>query len=220
MKIIAITPLLEAGGFTATPVWRRISTDVEQAIHAIRWPPEASNFTIFPESGRKHGKGNGVKPIKEAFVLKLTSLGWKPEQRYPRGGDKERKFWPGAFDAWLELAKEKLPPFVVEWETGNISSSHRALNKMAMALMAEHLSGGILVLPTRSLYKFLTDRVGNYREIEPYFPLWRSLKVRVGYLGVIAVEHDATSPKVPRIKKGTDGWALIKKGKGRPRRAF
>lgn len=159
-----------------------------------------------------------MKPIKEAFVLKLVSLGWKPEQRYPRKNDEERKFWPGAFDAWLELPEQGLAPFVVEWETGNISSSHRALNKMGMALMTGRISGGILVLPTRSLYKFLTDRVGNYREIEPYFPLWSSLKIDTGYLGVIAVEHDATSEKVPRIKKGTDGWALIRKGKGRPGR--
>ena len=218
MKIVEIATLIDAGRFTGTPVWRRISTDVKQAIDAIRWPPDASNFTIFPESGKKRGMGNGVKPIKEAFVLHLVSLGWKPEQRYPRGDDVERKYWPGAFDAWLDLTERSLPPFVVEWETGNISSSHRALNKMALALMARHLSGGILVLPTRSLYKFLTDRVGNYHELEPYFPLWRSLKVRVGYLGVIAVEHDATSPKVPRIKKGTDGWALIKKGRVQPRR--
>jgi hypothetical protein len=219
LRIVEIATLIDAGRFTGTPVWQRISRDVKQAIDAIRWPPEGPNFTIFPESGKKRGQGNGVKPIKDAFVLKLTSLGWKPEQRFPRGDDKERKFWPGAFDAWLELADEKLPPFVVEWETGNVSSSHRALNKMAMALMAGHLSGGILVLPTRSLYKFLTDRVGNYREVEPYFPLWKSLRVPVGYLGVIAVEHDATSPKVPRIKKGTDGWALLKKGGGRRRPA-
>lgn len=92
------------------------------------------------------------------------------------------------------------------------------MNKMAMALMAGALSGGLLVLPTRDLYKFLTDRVGNYRELEPYFGLWSSLPIESGCLGVVAVEHDATSPDVPRIKKGTDGWALVRKGKGRPGR--
>ncbi len=215
MKLVTITSLIDAGGFTQTPTWQRISSAVKEAIEAIRWPPDAPNFTIFPESGKKHGQGNGVKPIKEAFVLKLVSSGWKPEQRYPRGDDEERKFWPGAFDAWLDLTEQGLPPFVVEWETGNISSSHRALNKMGMCLMTGRISGGILVLPTRPLYNFLTDRVGNYREVEPYFPLWSSLAVHAGYLGVIAVEHDATSKKVPRIKKGTDGWALIKKGRAR-----
>jgi hypothetical protein len=67
----------------------------------------------------------------------------------------------------------------------------------------------VLILPTRALYRYLTDRVGNYREIEPYFPLWSALPVKEGYLGVIAVEHDATSGDVPRITKGTNGRALI-----------
>lgn len=208
---------MDAGEFTRTAAWERISGNIREAIEAIHWPVDASTFTIHPQSGKKRGQGNGVKPIKEAFVLKLLDLGWKPEQGYPREEDeKEKKFWPGAFDSWLDLSREGLRPFVVEWETGNISSSHRAMNKMAMGVMAGKLSGGILVLPTRALYAFLTDRVGNYRELEPYFPLWSSLRIDSGYLGVIAVEHDATSTDVPRIKKGTDGWALIRKGRGRP----
>ena len=87
------------------------------------------------------------------------------------------------------------------------------MNKMAMGLMAGKLSGGVLVLPTRALYSFLTDRVGNYRELEPYFELWSSLPIESGCLAVIAVEHDAVSTDVPRIKKGTDGWALTRKGR-------
>jgi len=209
--------LVDAAGFTRTPAWERVSSDVREAIQAIHWPPDSSIFTIHPQSGKKHGQGNGVKPIKEAFVLKLLDLGWKPEQGYPRGEDeKERKFWPGGFDAWLDLSGEGLPPFVAEWETGNISSSHRAMNKMAMGLMAGKLSGGVLVLPTRALYSFLTDRVGNYRELEPYFELWSSLPIESGCLAVIAVEHDAVSTDVSRIKKGTDGWALTRKVRGRP----
>ena len=65
------------------------------------------------------------------------------------------------------------------------------------------------MLPTRALYRYLTDRVGNYPEIAPYFPLWAALPVWNGYMGVVAVEHDAVSPDVPRITKGTDGLALL-----------
>jgi hypothetical protein len=98
--------------------------------------------------------------------------------------------------------------FGVEWETGNISSSHRAMNKMALAIINQVLVGGILILPTRGMYRYLTDRVGNFPELAPYFPLWRSLRVTKGFLAVVAVEHDAASKHVPRIPKGTNGRAL------------
>ncbi|MGA1841038.1 MAG: hypothetical protein ACMUIU_10470 [bacterium] len=41
--------------------------------------------------------------------------------------------------------------FCVEWETGNISSSHRAINKMALGIIRDILIGGILIVPTRNL---------------------------------------------------------------------
>jgi len=59
------------------------------------------------------------------------------------------------------------------------------------------------------MYRYLTDRVGNYPEIEPYFPLWRALRIEEGLLAVIAIEHDAVSKSVARIPKGTDGRALL-----------
>lgn len=182
--------------------------DLRVAIARIRWPPRSRSFTIFPQSGKKRGEGNGVKPIKDAFVASLVKAGWTPEHAYPKEEGADSPITPGAFDACLAF-KGGRPPFVAEWETGNISSSHRALNKMALAMMAGKISGGVLILPTRALYKFLTDRVGNIREIEPYFTLWKSLRVENDYLAVIAVEHDRTSEKVPRIRKGTDGRALI-----------
>lgn len=98
--------------------------------------------------------------------------------------------------------------FCVEWETGNVSSSHRAINKMALGILKKVLIGGALILPTREMYRYLTDRVGNYPEVEPYFALWKSLTVDEGLLAVIAIEHDAVGKSVPRIPKGTDGRAL------------
>lgn len=181
--------------------------DIKQAILAVRWPPGSEGFTIHDQSGKRRGEGSGVRPIKEAFVTYLLSRNWQPEQKFPkRERDVPR---PGAFDAWFDLGASGHKPFVVEWETGNISSSHRAMNKMCLGLLERHLSGGILVLPTRLLYRYITDRVGNFQELQPYFPLWRALPVSAGLLGVIAVEHDAASRDVPRIPKGTDGRALI-----------
>lgn len=100
-------------------------------------------------------------------------------------------------------------PFAMEWETGNISSSHRSLNKMALGIIQGTLAGGALVVPSRKLYTYLTDRVGNVRELEPYYPLWNHVLTCDGLLLVLVIEHDDESHSVPRIQKGTDGRALL-----------
>ena len=79
---------------------------------------------------------------------------------------------------------------------------------MALGMLRGVLAGGVLVLPTRNMYAFLTDRIGNYEELSPYFDLWKALSIDDGVLAIIAVEHDGTDPAVPRIRKGTDGRAL------------
>ncbi len=198
--------LIDAGGFAESPAFARIETDLRDAVDHVRWPPDAPDFTIVPEPGKKRDMGNGVTPIKNGFIALLRERGWKLEQRYSRKDESVAR--PGAFDAWLSLEDEGLPPFVAEWETGNISSSHRAMNKMALGLVEGRLSGGVLVLPTRRLYTYLTDRIGNVKELEPYFPLWSSLNVRQGFLGVIVIEHDRESWDVPRIPKTTAGRAI------------
>jgi hypothetical protein len=78
---------------------------------------------------------------------------------------------------------------------------------MALGVINGALAGGVLILPSRALYRFLTDRVGNYQELEPYFPVWRNLRIEHGYLAVIEIEHDYLDPMSPLIPKGTDGWA-------------
>lgn len=203
MKIVKVEYLIQAGAFPQSNEWKSIYRDIEEAIKSIVWPRGSRVFTIYPESGKKRGKGNGVKPIKEAFCLSLKKKGWALENPLPIAKRKQ----PGAIDATKELGNNLF--FAAEWETGNISSTHRALNKMALGIKKGILKGGILVLPTRDLYIYLTDRIGNFEEIEPYFDLWSSISCNDGVLAVIAVEHDATSRKVKRIKKGTDGRALI-----------
>ncbi|MGX4583042.1 hypothetical protein [Paenibacillus chitinolyticus] len=95
----------------------------------------------------------------------------------------------------------------IEWETGNISSSHRALNKMALLLLHGHIHGGVLVVPNRNMGKYLTDRIGNYEELRPYFGLWRSVPIISGHLQIIVIEHDGTDEKAPFLTKGNDGLA-------------
>ncbi|WP_434813158.1 hypothetical protein ACRV5I_00090 [Bacillus halotolerans] len=244
-----------------------------EAIKSLRMPENADGFYFNPDSksyfedGKKKG-GNGVKPIKNPFIDKLKSYGWKSEfpssasenkiskikvlknfgkstsliygkvvsvnrdeqiivytnrdgikQSYPVTIDFEAPVKdeelvgktvsmeiskPGALDACINVA-DKL--FVVEWETGNVSSSHRALNKMAVLLLDGHITGGVLIVPTRKMYPYLTDRIGNYEELVPYFNLWRNVNIEKGFLEIISIEHDGLRDDAPIIKKGKDGNA-------------
>ncbi|PTN34442.1 hypothetical protein [Desulfonatronum sp. SC1] len=201
MKIVRTEILIDAGGFSTSPEWQAIQEQLSNAIRSVEWPPGSGSFILHDESGKKRGQGSGVTPIKDACMLRLKDYGWSLETPVDIAAVRR----PGKMDATLPVG-ERL--FCVEWETGNISSSHRAVNKMALGLLKGALVGGALVVPSRKMYKYLTDRIGNFQELEPYFPLWRSVPVRNGVLAVIAIEHDGVSKDVPRIGKGTDGRAL------------
>jgi hypothetical protein len=62
--------------------------------------------------------------------------------------------------------------FALEWETGNVSSSHRSLNKLVLGIQRGLLVGGALIVPTKHMYRYLTDRVGNYEELAPFFDFY------------------------------------------------
>ena len=202
MKIIHTETLIETGQFPRSEDWQRIQCDIRAGIAAVQWPPKSGSCTIFPESGKKSGQGNGVKPIKNAMMLHLSNARWLLEEPL----DLATVTRPGNLDA---VYYTDHGPFALEWETGNISSSHRALNKMALGLLKRKLIGGVLVVPSRAMYKYLTDRIGNWAELKPYLDLWKSVPCANGVLQIIVVEHDAISKDVPRITKGTDGRALL-----------
>jgi hypothetical protein len=201
MKVIHVETLISRGSFPSSGTWESIREKVLSAIRAVDWPLGSGAFTIFPESGKKRRAGNGVKPIKNGLMTRLADMGWKLEQRLALAARKQ----PGKVDAILQTDEG---PVAVEWETGNISSSHRALNKMAVGMLHGALVAGLLVVPSRVLYQYLTDRVGNWDELVPYLDLWKAVQCKNGVLEVVVVEHDAESEDVPRIPKGTDGRAL------------
>ncbi|MBN1829588.1 MAG: hypothetical protein JW884_10660 [Deltaproteobacteria bacterium] len=202
MKVVQVERIIDAGIFSQSKDWQTIETQIFQAIKTIEWPKGSGSFTIRNESGKKRGQGSGVKPIKLACMETLKSYGWQLETPV----DIATMRRPGPMDATC-CVNDRL--FCLEWETGNISSSHRSLNKMALGILKKKLIGGALVVPTRKMYQYLTDRIGNLQEIEPYFPLWKALQIDEGLLVVIAIEHDAVSDVAPRISKGTDGRALM-----------
>jgi hypothetical protein len=177
--------------------------DIRLAIASVHWPLGSGSFTIRAESGKKRGMGNGVSPIRKAFINELCSpTGWQAEERL----DLAAIHRPGDVDAVLTMPSGK---FCVEWETGNISSCHRSLNKMALGLLKGKILAASVIVPSRELYPFLTDRIANYLELTPYLELWRSLDVQKGFLSIVVVEHDAVSETVERIPKGTDGRSSV-----------
>ena len=201
MKIVQIATLTSQGKFARSKTWRSIRDSILRAVREVDWPRGSGTFTIYAEAGKERGKGNGVKPIIQGLIDNLRSQGWEPEK--PLDIAVVRR--AGKLDAVLST---NYGPVALEWETGNISSSHRALNRMALGLLKGCLAAGVLIVPSRNLYRFLTDRIGNITELEPYFDLWRSIPCESGVLEIVVVEHDATSLKVPRIPKGTEGRSL------------
>lgn len=197
MKYIKEEILINKGRFTTSREYKRIRKDLIAAIKSVCWPSASNVFVINPQ---RHG--NGVVPIKKAFLAHLQKSGWNTEIKVDVEATTTT---PGKIDAVIMLSSGY---FAVEWETGNISSSHRALNKMAVGILSGKLVGGSLIIPTRKFYYYLTDRIGNYSELEPYFPVWRSINCSSGFLSVIAVEHNLIGTEVPLIPKGTDGRAL------------
>ncbi|HXM60259.1 MAG TPA: hypothetical protein VN950_05340 [Terriglobales bacterium] len=173
---------------------------------------------------------NGVRPLRDAF-RSLMQTGWKCEEplkldayfrtlRANPGGGRILKYTSfeepseplheslGNFDFWICSGKGFKT--VVEWETGNISSSHRSLNKMCLALLGGLVDAAVLVVPSAKLYVHLTDRIGNVKELQPYFYFWNSVGqlVEHGLLAVAEVEYDAIFESkdlrdfIPRGKDG------------------
>jgi hypothetical protein len=182
---------------------------------------------------------NGVVPIRNQFFEQLSKSGWQTERpvglehnighpgavrsqasirlkEYPslRSYQLEDADWAnvfhqkvGDFDFYAELSGGLR--CVIEWETGNISSSHRSMNKLCLIMMAGLIEVGIVILPSRDLYTHLTDRIGNWMELSPYLALWQQIGQGIdrGLLAVTVVEQDELTddPTVPYIQQGSDG---------------
>ena len=130
MKIVGVEVLQNCGRYASSKEWRTTRAMLHDAVKRVSWPPGAKRFTIYPESGKKSGEGNGVKPIKNELMQELGEKGWKLEE--PLGVAILKR--PGKLDAVLYTS---YGPVALEWETGNISSSHRALNKNSHAIIPE-----------------------------------------------------------------------------------
>lgn len=211
MKILHETVLFDKGY-----VGKQITSQLDIVHKSIKNVTNSGNKFILYNGYSSKSKQpiknpNGVKPIKNNCIDYLTQNNWKAEVKLDLGNTIEK---PGAVDAVSPKIKNTNLPangqIGLEWETGNISSSHRSLNRLALGILHQKLAGGILLLPSRKMYHYLTDRIGNYEELEPYFPIWQligeSSQISSGYLSVIEFEYDELSSDINyRIPKGNDG---------------
>ena len=186
--------------------------EIKKSIEQVANPVHNSNskFLLFNGEYRKLRKHqNGVKPIKNTCIDNLVKHNWNKEYSLDLGNTIHR---PGPIDA-VSPSSSNLPNngFIgFEWETGNISSSHRSLNRLTLGILNKKILGGVLALPSSQMSKYLTDRVGNFEELEPYFPIWKNANynIDIGYLSVIEFQHDASSDKIDlRIGKGSEGFS-------------
>ena len=201
MKIVEKEDVISSGAFHKSKTWRRACAEVEDAISCVDRPHGSGTFAINP---KKHG--NGVKPIKVPCTLRLRELGWRVEALPPLASN---VLHPGDLDALVVRDGHYI---AFEWETGNISSSHRALNKLVLGLIHRAVIGCFLVVPSRALYPYLTERIGNMTELRAYLPLWHaaSAKVTDAALRIYVVEQDRIDEGVSTIPKGSDGNALVR----------
>ena len=146
---------------------------------------------------------NGVVPVKErCYQILEDEYGWYREKPLSYFHDDAQK--GGPIDVYKEFYQSDNALYAgLEFETGNISSAHRSMNKLRIGIAKEEIGIAFLMMPIKEMCFYLTDRVSNYEELEPYFLLLNNIPFVV--FGFDAEEY---SPDVPLLPKGKDGMSL------------
>ena len=238
MKWLRTLVIINRGNIVSSDDWKAVHNSYVRSIQSIDFPKGAGSLTLRRKVKRPDGQWdrNGVGYLRSRFLNHMVKdEAWCSEV----GFDLSKGRTPPDLQLYpsMELHHEPIMSdfgefdFVttapagtrvaIEWETGNISSSHRSMNKLAIALVAGTIEAGVLIVPTRDLYEHLTDRVGNIDELSGYLTMWKDLGDRVerGLLAVSVVEHDALTDDLdfPFLRVGKDGRAL--EGRTKRRRA-
>lgn len=236
MKWLRTLVLFNEGDVMSSAGWETVHKSYKKAIESIQHPANSGALTIRKKAVRLNSKQfdrNGVGYLRSNFLRNMVDVEkWRPEESVDLGRDRQQpaiRLYPtcenyrepitsgfGGFD-FLTTTPDGIR-VAIEWETGNISSSHRSMNKLAIALKTGIIQAGVLILPSRELYVHLTDRIGNISELSGYLEMWESLKATVerGLLAITVVEHDAVSddPGLPYLPTGNDGRAEQGRARG------
>lgn len=223
MKWLRTIVLFDRGNVISSADWKGLHESYLRAIGSVEHPLHSGSLTL---RRRVRKNRNGVVPLRKQFLAyMLDHEHWQAESNVPLARDRDQApllLYPtmekyrepitsdfGGFDfmATAELGTR----VAIEWETGNISSSHRSMNKLAIALGSGIIEVGVLIVPSRELYEHLTDRIGNIGELSGYLAAWAKTGsgVKRGLLAITVVEHDhlTDDPDVPYLPRGKDGNA-------------
>jgi hypothetical protein len=148
---------------------------------------------------------NGVVPVKEGcYQLLEEKYGWYREKPLNTFSEKG-----GPIDVYKEFESDhEFLRVGLEFETGNISSAHRSMNKLALGIRNNDLDFAVLMMPIHDLSYFLTDRVSNYEELEPYYPLVEEYPFI--FLGFDAENYGVDYPLLPKGRDGMSDRAIHK----------
>jgi len=228
MKWLRTLVIFDQGNVVSTSDWEMIHESYVKSIQSIDFPESSGSLTLRRKKKRPDGQWNrnGVVYLKRRFLDHMVNnQHWNAEVGFDLGKDREPptvSLFPnltpyqepitsefGDFD--LVTSTPKGIHVAIEWETGNISSSHRSMNKLAIALASGKIQIGVLIVPSRDLYEHLTDRIGNIGELSGYLSMWKDLGVNVkrGLLAISVVEHDGLTDDdgFPYLPTGNDGRA-------------
>ena len=75
MKLLEYHDILNPKLFQNSAILEQAWNEVVHAINITDWHHGSGSFTIYPESGKKRGQGNGVKPIKLPCMRSLEQSG-------------------------------------------------------------------------------------------------------------------------------------------------
>ncbi|MBV6322216.1 hypothetical protein [Duganella violaceipulchra] len=229
MKWLRTLVLFNEGDIMSSEGWKAVHQSYKDAIEKIFHPIGSGALTIRNKARRPDSKvydRNGVGYLRSHFLRNMMEIeGWKSEADVNLGKNRQQPviFLYPSGEAYQEPIVSNFGGFdfltstldghkvAIEWETGNISSSHRSMNKLAIALKTGIIQIGVLIVPSRDLYAQLTDRIGNIAELSGYLEMWESLRPKDGrgLLAISVVEHDALSndPSLPYLPTASDGMS-------------
>lgn len=228
MKWLRTLVLIDQGGVISSKDWKTVHDSYVRAIRSIDNPQGSGELCLRRKVKLPNNQWarNGVGYLRGRFLDNMQKVeGWHAEGDVDLARDRKQpaiKLYP-SMEAYQEPITSDFGGFdfmttgpegakvAIEWETGNISSSHRSMNKLGIALMNGIVQIGVLIVPSRSLYEHLTDRIGNIGELSGYLSMWEGLRVGVkrGLLAISVVEHDklTDSKSFAYLKAGNDGRA-------------